>query len=126
MKYLLVLFNLCLMLSAQAAIQDIPRKDINDIKSLFERLILAHDFAYTIFGSKPMSLADMCLKIPPGLPIHKNLKARFLLINSERRLQAWYKYKHEFDFKDFIFLDREEELTKCFVLVLINKKNTVF
>jgi hypothetical protein len=122
MKYLLILFSLCLTLSLKADIRNIPRRDINDIKSLFERLILAYDYGYTIFGSKPMSLADMCLKVPSGLPIHRQIKAQFLLIKSEGRLNAWYKYRSEFNFKDFIFLD-EEEPTKCFSLILINKKN---
>ena len=108
MKYLLMVFGLCLTSSLKADFCDIPRRDINDIKSLFERLIFAYDFGYTIFGSKPMSLADICLQIPEDLPIHKQIKARFLA-QSKRRLNAWYKHKHEFKFKDFIFLDKEED-----------------
>jgi hypothetical protein len=123
MKYFLILFSLCLTFSLKADIRDIPKRDINEINSLFERLILAYDFGYTIFGSKPMSLADMCLKIPPNLPIHKYLKARFLLSKSKRRLNAWYKYRDKFNFKDFIFLDEEEKTPNCFVFILINKKN---
>lgn len=123
MKYLILLLSFCLTLSLKADIRDIPKRDLDEIKSLFERFIFAYDFGYTIFGSKPMSLADMCLKIPPGLPIHRHLKARFLLTKSKRRLNTWYKYKNEFEFKDFILLDTEEETPDCFIFILINKKN---
>lgn len=123
MKYIILLFSLCLTFSLKADICDIPKRDLNEIKSLFERLIFAYDFGYTIFGSKPMSLAEMCLKIPPNLPIHKHIKAKFLLTKSMRRLNTWYQYRDEFKFKNFILLDTEEENLDCFVFILINKTN---
>jgi hypothetical protein len=123
MKYFLILFALSIPFSLKADISNIPQQDIEEIKSLFERLIDTYDFGYTIFGSKPMSLADMCLKIPPHLSFHKHLKAKVLLAKSKRRIYAWYKHRNEFHFKDFIFLDKEEDTPDCFVFILINKKN---
>lgn len=123
MRYLLVLFIIFVAFSVKADIQDVPKRDLKNIKYLFEELILEHDFAYTIFGSKPMSLADMCLEVPPGLPIHRYLRSRFLLAKSKRCLNSWYNYKNELIFKDFIFLDKEYDLVNCLVVVLINKKN---
>lgn len=123
MKSLLILLSLFLTVSINADIGDIPRRDIHEIKFLFERLIVAHNFAYTIFGSKPMSLASMCLEIPPDLPIYRRLKARFTLINAKRHLNSWYKYKDRVTFRDFIFLDKEEDLFESLVIILINKKN---
>ena len=125
MKYLVIAFTLCLSFCLKADISNIPKRDLNEIKSLFERFILAYDFGYTIFGSKPMSMADMCLKIPSRLPFHKHLKAQFLLAKSQKRINAWYKYRNEFHFKDFIFLDNEENEPNCFVFILINKKNVL-
>lgn len=86
-------------------------------------LIQSHDFAYTIFGSKPMSLADISLELPHGLSLQKQLKARFILMKTKRWLNAWYNNKNKFGLRDFIFLDKEEDLAKCLILVLINKKN---
>jgi hypothetical protein len=123
MKKFLLLVNLLVSLTLHANIHNIPKRDLTDIKNFFHNLVLRHDFGYTIFGSKPMSLADICLRMPENLPIHKHLKARFLYTKSKRSLTAWYKYRHEFHFKDFIFLDQEEDLFDCLVLVLINKRN---
>ena len=122
MKYLLALLGLCLTLSVKADIHNVPLRDIKNIKYLFERLVDEHDFGYTIFGSKPMSLADFGLEVPSGLPIHRRMRSGFFLMKAKTSLRAWYKHKNEFDFKDFIFLDEEEDLFNCLVLVLINKK----
>lgn len=123
MKFFFFLIILSFAITINASISNIPKKEMKDIENFFYDLVVNHDFAYTIFGSKPMSLADMCLKMPSHLPIHKHLKARFLLTKAKRSLAAWYKYRHEFTFKDFIFLDHEEDLFDCLVLVLINKKH---
>lgn len=123
MKYLLALFSLCLTLSVKAEMHNVPQRDIKHVKYLFERLIDEHDFAYTIFGSKPMSLADFALEVPSGLPTHRRIRSGFFLMKAKASLRAWYKYKNEFELKDFIFLDEEADLFNCLVLVLINKKN---
>jgi len=119
MKYLVILFALFIPFALKADISNIPQRDIEEIKSLFERLIVAYDFGYTIFGSKPMSLADMCLQIPSHLSFYKHLKARVLLTKSKNRINAWLKHRNEFHFKDFIFLDNEEDTPDCFVFILI-------
>lgn len=123
MKIFFFLIILSLAPHLHSGLSDIPEGEMKDIKYFFDDLIVNHDFAYTIFGSKPMSLADMCLKMPSNLPILKHLKARFLFMKAKRSLAAWYKYRHEFAFKDFIFLDQEHDLFDCLVLVLINKQN---
>ncbi len=119
-RLLLLLF--CSTFSLKADVPDIPQRDMRSIKYIFAHLILSHDFAYTIFGSKPMSMADMCLEMPLELPIPRKSKARFLISRYKASLNAWYKHKNDFDLKDFIFLDKEEDLIDCLVLVLINKK----
>jgi hypothetical protein len=117
------LFSLCLSFSVGANPRNVSWKDINEIKSLFYYLIDRHDFAYTLFGSKPMSLADISLDMPEGLPIHKQLKARLILKQTKGWLKAWEKNKDAFALNDFIFLDKEEDLFECRVLILINKQN---
>lgn len=123
MRYLFLFFSLCLSFSLKAEVCSIPKNDLKNIKFLFERLIFEHDFAYTVFGSKPMSLADISLEAPRDLPFYRKLKTQFFHMRSKRCLNTWYKYKNEFNFKDFILLDKEEDLVNCLVIVLINKKN---
>lgn len=125
MNYILILFCLCLTLTAKADIHQIPPRDLRNIQYLFQELIDAHDFSYAIFGSKPMSLADYCLKVPDDLPIHRWMRSQYFLRRAKASLEAWYKYRDEFDLKDFIFLDEETDLFQCLVLVLINKKNMI-
>jgi|GEM_PF-6714414 len=119
--------HLCLIVSLcfplESSIQNIPQKDIKKIESFFEDLIKWHDFAYPIFGSKPMSLADYNLKVPGQLPFYKKIRSWFRLTKRKDQLEAWYKYKNEFELNEFIFLDEEKDLFNCLALILINQKN---
>ncbi len=124
MKYVLLVIGICLTLSIKGEISYIPQGGVWDIEYLFEHLIDSHDFAYTMFGSKPMSLADYGLKVPSPRPIHRWIRSFYLYVKAKKSLNAWYKYRDEFDFKDFIFLDEENDwINDCLVLFLINKKN---
>ena len=123
MKYILVLICLYLPFSVQADIQDIREPDLKKIKYFFENLVDRHDFSYTIFGSKPMSLADFCLEVPSGLSPYRWIRSQFFTFKRRASLKTWYKYRDDFNLKDFIFLDEETDLISCLVLILINKKN---
>jgi hypothetical protein len=123
MKYCFLLLSFCLVLSVKADIGHVSRGDTQDIESFFHFLIQQHDFAYTIFGSKPMSLADINLEMPPNLSLYKQLKARFILTQTKRWLNTWYKNKSVFSLKNFILLDQEYDFINCLIVVLINKKN---
>ncbi len=123
MRCLFLLFSLCSTLLIKADIVAIPHQDLKKIKFLFEYLIDHHDYAYTIFGSKPMSLADFCLEAPRDLSFYKWIGSRILMLKRRAVLKAWYKYRDEFDFKDFIFLDEENDWINCLALILINKNN---
>lgn len=79
MKSLLLVFSFCLILSVRADITDIPCQDLKNIKLLFEDLIDYHDYAYTIFGSKPMSLADFCLETPKNLALYKWIGSKIFI-----------------------------------------------
>jgi hypothetical protein len=124
MKYLNILFLVVFVFPLNASIQNIPDQDIRKIKSLFEYLIYEHDFAYAIFGSKPMALADICLWMP-DVPSHRYFHAQTLLVQREEELKAWYKHKNEFKLKNFIVLDQENDLFDCLVFVLIHKSNMI-
>jgi hypothetical protein len=123
MKRLILLVSLCATIFAKADINNIPQRDLKNVKQLFEDLIKDHDYSYTIFGSKPMSLADFVLEVTKDQPIYKWIKSQIFVFNRKVILKSWDTYKQEFDFKDFIFLDDEKDLFDCLVLVLINKKN---
>src|ERR1700722_12681760 len=120
MKYIILLFLTFLAFRLEASLQNIPDQEAKKIKNWFEFLINEHDFSYVIFGSKPMALADVCLWMP-DVPMHRRLRARMLLTQKIERLEAWYKYKKEFKLTDFILLDKEEDLFKCLVIVLMHK-----
>lgn len=120
MKSLIFLFLILLTFQVNASLSNIQEQEVKKILSLFEDLIYEHDFSYVIFGSKPMALADICLWVP-DIPIHRRIHSTLNLIQTKERLKAWYKYKDEFNLKDFILLDKEEDLFECLVFVLIHK-----
>lgn len=121
-KILSIIFITFISLRLEAFFHDIPENEAKKIKFLFEYLIYEHDFSYTIFGSKPMSLADICLW-EADLSIPEKFRSDFFLIQIKEGLNAWYKYKQSLDFKEYILLDREEDLFECLVFVLINKQS---
>jgi hypothetical protein len=123
MRYLFLLLSLYSNFSLKADIIDVPHRDLKNIKYLFEELVNHHDYAYTIFGSKPMSLADFSLEVPKDLPLHKKISSKISMVKRKASLNSWLKYKDEIDLKDFIFLDDERDWISCLVLILINKKN---
>lgn len=123
MKFFLSILVLCLVLSARAEIKDIPYHDLQKIKYLFDDLIDEHDFSYTIFGSKPMSLADFSFESPPNLPFYRWIRSKFFMFKRKTSLQAWYKHRDECKLQDFIILDEEKDLISCLVIILINRKN---
>lgn len=123
MRYIL-LSCLCWMVSVHAGMGNIPKRDLNQIKYFFEGLIESHNFSYTLFGSKPMSLADYKLAIPPPRSPTKWIRSISLYVRAKSSLTTWYRHRHEFNLKDFIFLDEENDwIDNCLVLFLINKKN---
>jgi hypothetical protein len=100
---------------------DVPPRDLKKIRHLFEVLVDHHDYAYTIFGSKPMALADFCLEVPPHLPFYRWMRSHYLMFKRRASLKAWYKYRDQFKFENFIFLDEEKDLISSLALILINK-----
>lgn len=123
MKYLFTLLLILFFSPTNADIHKIPPGELKNIQHLFGQLINNHDFSYTLFGSKPMSLADLNFEVPSELPFFRKIRSKFILTKSKKCLSTWYKYKDEFALKDFIFLDQEYDFVKCLLVVLINKKN---
>ena len=123
MKIIFLIVIIFVNFSVHAHMANVPKSDLNNIKCLFTDLIQHHDFAYAIFGSKPMVLADKSFKIRSHLSAYQYIMRKYQLFKKKNHLKSWYQYKSEFDLKDFIFLDKEEDLLMCLALVLINKKN---
>lgn len=121
-KFIVFLFLSFSFFRIDSAIQDIPIKEANKIKDLFEFLMQYHDFSYVIFGTKPMALADICL-LMPEIPSSRQFNYHMKNIKMKEMLKTWYKYKNEFEFKNFILLDKEEDLFTCLVFVIIHKPN---
>lgn len=122
MKHVFLLFTLFLTLSGKADISNVPSGDIKNIKSLLECLIFEENFAYPIFGSKPMALAGFCLDKFPSCPTYKRLEIQLLFIKKRGWLDSWHKYKEELVFKDFIFIE-DEDFFGFLSIFLINKKS---
>lgn len=123
MKKILICIILCCAISAQANISAIPKRDLKKIEFLFDYLINDHDFAYTIFGSKPMSLADIYLELPNNLPFWSKIKTLYFRKKLKNSLEAWEKHKSQFNSKDFIILDSEDGFFNCLTFFIIHKKN---
>jgi len=122
MKFFLFLLFACTSFLANASIKEIPKSEFKKIKYLYTYLLTEHDFSYVVFGSKPMALADICLWLP-DVPVYRRMHAEERLFKTKSALKAWYAYKQEFAFNEFILLDKEEDLFDCLVFVLIHKKN---
>lgn len=123
MKKVFIFLILCLALSAQAQISNIPKQDLKEIEFLFDYLISEHDFAYTLFGSKPMSLADLSLRPPCRLPATRQNQALNFRKKLMSSLKAWDKYKKHFKSQDFIILDSEDGFFSCTTFFIIHKNN---
>lgn len=94
-------------------IQTIPLKDRERIEKLFRDHLFFYEFAYTLFGDKPVS---------SGCFDRKHEETPELFCIQPDGYLAWEKYAHLFPSKNYLFLFFEDMEADCYELTLINKQ----
>ncbi|MCH9624977.1 MAG: hypothetical protein S4CHLAM123_01390 [Chlamydiales bacterium] len=100
-------------------LQTIPEKDLEILDSFFQKLLRDNNFAYTLFGKKPMSIACYSFKRTPWNLHNPN---EFLIF--EKGWAKWEAYFSLFPSNDFI-LKRCHDDRGIVEIFLINRKNAL-
>lgn len=105
-------------ISCERTRETLPSEDRRVLNEFFELLIKDHNFAYTLFGTKPISIAGYNGMNPTS----------FETLILERGWASWCKYKHFFPSRYFelrqVDLGRQNGI--CYKeIVLINKQATL-
>jgi len=96
-------------------LQSLPERDIKDLDSFFQLLCREYDFAYTLFGEKPMSMAYYSSHLSSFSVYHP---AVFLTL--EKGWDLWKNYSTLFPSKEFVLKKCKDKDTLA--IFLINKK----
>lgn len=102
--------------SCSKNVETINQEDKRDLSNFFELLIRYGDFAYTLFGEKPCSIATY----------RKNLDFSYHSVILENGWRCWLKHNHLFPSKNFAL--RRIEITDHMPIsefIVINKKSTL-
>lgn len=118
MRYLLLLLLLCQQFASCGVIQNykekIPSEDFLEIENFFCYLMLEGQFAYTLFGDKPISTI--------GIFKRKNIYS-ILLPNTHDRViyqwSIWKKYASTFQSKNYLIISNES--SDLLEIYLINR-----
>ncbi len=97
-------------------IQAIPLKDRERVEKLFRGLLFFHEFAYTLFGDKPVSVDWFDREQEQTTELQELFRIR------PDGYRAWEKYAHLFPSKNYLFLFCEDVKADCYELTLINKE----
>jgi hypothetical protein len=125
---IVVLFFLTNCLSAENSsdiIKNLPEKDRDDLKELFDYFIDSGHFAYTLFDDKPVSLAAFSTAEIPKINISKKGRQKliFLQDNIHNKWNTWKKYKSRFPVTQYIIIEERPRFnTNVTHVFLINKK----
>lgn len=133
-KYLILFFLLCSLQvfcveNISQVLQKLPSQDRDALTYLFKRLLFQEDFAYCLWGTKPIAIDDGIYKNTDWEMFSKTFK--YPKISEDKGesnyykegVYAWRKYKHLFKLQKFILLDEEKDLfPKSVAIALINKE----
>lgn len=108
---------------AYADLSSVSRKEREALAFLLEVLITDHDFGYTIYGSKPMALGDICLTMPADLSFEHKLHYLYFRYKIKRALKAWKKHKALFCSETFLILDTPENPSDCLTFIVIHRNH---
>lgn len=99
--------------------QNIPKQDLEQLNAFFELLIKDYDFAYTLFGQKPCSIAVYQTQYS-----FRNSSLESIIF--EDGWSQWCRYHHLFPSQNFVLKkltnQGEFDLKELFI---INKKSTL-
>ncbi len=97
--------------SSCTILQALPEKDLKTLDSFFQILCREYDFAYTLFGNKPMSMACYSSSLGSTAIYHP---AEYL--NLEKGWELWENYKTLFPSKQFVFKKCTDNISAIFLL----------
>lgn len=104
-------------------LQEIPKEDLIQIKSLFEHIFKYNELGFTLFGDKPISFCSidkglLSYEQRGGIYFPKYCENIFELHKTyEVNWLVWEKHRSKFDIKNFVFVDNK------IGILLINKVN---
>ena len=106
--------------SVKKILSNIPKEDYQALDALFRCLVFERYFAYTLFGSKPMTHYGAFCEQHYQKITHPGSK--FIFLNYWK---VWKKYSHlpEFQTANFVFI--EEKDSELFRVHFLNKKNVI-
>lgn len=99
-------------------LSDLPVQDVADLHAFFHRLFASGDFAYTLFGDKPMALVDYMPSLQ--LQFHATQNSLRSLSVVYRGSKVWDKHKHLFPTNKFCFVVYEDTDGKVLGFVLFD------
>lgn len=99
-------------------LQAMPNLDREVLDSFFRLLSSDHNFSYTLFGNKPVSLVDYSARVTLGTLYHPNEALIF-----ERGWERWESYAALFPSHEFIL--KRCKGNKSIGIFLIHKKHTL-
>lgn len=105
-------------------VQSIPFDDRVALERFFKRLFFHGDFAYTLFGQKPMGSIDYnmdLLRLPRLYQEHQEHLLLMALDNKDWKI--WEKYQILFPMKTFALIKIEK--ATCFGFLLVHKKQSL-
>lgn len=118
-KILFFVFCSFLMTGFAHPLDQIPKDDREKIRLAFETLVWNDGFAYTIFGSKPVSI-QWCKK--EGLSAFHRLSSTCF----RQYWKVWQKYEHLFYFPNYIFVTSNKGDWLEVILINIPKSVEIF
>jgi hypothetical protein len=110
--------------SVYNAINRIPAEEKDNLTFLFHDLFLGNHFAYTLFGSKAVSLTDYHVDYLDYMDIVEYTECVLKREGGRPILEGWRnweKHSHLFKSKNFIFKKYNIHNTESIFIVLINK-----
>jgi hypothetical protein len=104
----------------QDIIKAIPSGDKQALESLFRLLFSDGDFAYTLFGAKPMALVDFNVTLGLHGPCDQSTLYDLAIVY--KGWIVWQKYKSSFPLNSFTFMDYASPDLDLIGFVLFNNE----
>lgn len=107
-------------LSVKEILASLPQQDIVDLNAFFHQLFASGDFAYTLFGDKPLALIDYMPRLQlESRPTQNSLRSLAIV---HKGAKVWEKYQHLFSFGRFFFTRYYEDDCDVLGFVLFDRE----
>ena len=103
---------------SQQSLEKIQECDRVQLEQFFQHLLWSEQFAYTLFGDKPLSIIGCKKILPNGEIAGKNLQFYHVLI---QHWKVWKKYESLFSMHDYILFAKEDE--NWIQIMLVNRRS---